>query len=270
MVSTGTLIAHTGARLVERWQVMEAPTPPADAGTGWTPLAHGRLLAQVEAALLERSLLVTRAQHALYGQQGAPGTRWFAVMDVRRAGDPVYGADYGLVLGVRNSHDRRFAAGLTVGSRVFVCDNLAFSGEVVLARKHTRFIERDLAGLVARAFGELSELWLTQAARITAYKAHRLHRVEVHDLVVRMVLAGVFPAASLPVVLRGYEDANRDGDTAWALFNAVTGLLGARGHGSARALPECVRRTTRLHGLLDVACGITPMKEIGAGTGVTL
>jgi hypothetical protein len=29
---------------------------------------------------------------------------------------------------------------------VFVCDNLAFSGEIKIARKHTRFIVRDLPG----------------------------------------------------------------------------------------------------------------------------
>jgi hypothetical protein len=33
------------------------------------------------------------------------------------------------VLGLRNSHDKRFPAGLVGGSAVFVCDNLAFSGE---------------------------------------------------------------------------------------------------------------------------------------------
>ena len=44
-------------------------------------------------------------------------------------------------------------AGLAVGAAVFVCDNLSFSGEVRLARKHTAHFERDLPQLVGRTIG---------------------------------------------------------------------------------------------------------------------
>src|SRR5713226_654707 len=42
-------------------------------------------------------------------------------------------------IGIRNSHDKSLRLGLTAGMRVFVCSNIAFSGEFtpVLA-KHTR------------------------------------------------------------------------------------------------------------------------------------
>ena len=44
-----------------------------------------------------------------------------------------------LALGVRNSHDKTFALGLTVGYRVFVCDNLAFHGDfMAVSRKHSK------------------------------------------------------------------------------------------------------------------------------------
>ena len=52
--------------------------------------------------------------------------------------------DYCWVLGLRNSHDKTFPAGIVAGASVFVCDNLSFSGEIKFARKHTRFIVRDL------------------------------------------------------------------------------------------------------------------------------
>ena len=45
------------------------------------------------------------------------------------------------VVGVRNSHDKSFPAGLVIGASIFVCDNLSFSGEVKLARKHTVHVE---------------------------------------------------------------------------------------------------------------------------------
>ena len=61
--------------------------------------------------------------------------------------------DYGLVIGLRNSHDKSFPASIALGSGVFVCDNLAFSAEVTIARRHTRFIERDLPRVVHTAVG---------------------------------------------------------------------------------------------------------------------
>lgn len=44
------------------------------------------------------------------------------------------------VLGLRNSPDKMFPAGIVAGASVFVCDNLSFSGVINLARKHPRFI----------------------------------------------------------------------------------------------------------------------------------
>ena len=62
--------------------------------------------------------------------------------------------DYAYVLGLRNSHDKRFPAGLAVGASVFVCDNLSFSGEIKIGRKHTRHPEpRPAADGVERGQG---------------------------------------------------------------------------------------------------------------------
>lgn len=55
------------------------------------------------------------------------------------------------MVGLRNSHDKRFLVGISFGSRVFVCDNLAFTGDHVVKRKHTANLKRDLPGLVHRA-----------------------------------------------------------------------------------------------------------------------
>ncbi len=61
------------------------------------------------------------------------GARFFGVLSLKSE----YG-DYSDTVGLRNSHDKRFPIGISFGSRVFVCDNLAFSGDRVIRRKHTR------------------------------------------------------------------------------------------------------------------------------------
>jgi hypothetical protein len=64
---------------------------------------------------------------------------------------------------LRNSHDKMFPAGVVAGASVFVRVNLSFSGEAKLAGKHTRFIVRDLPGLVAAGIGRMLEKWHDQA-----------------------------------------------------------------------------------------------------------
>ena len=90
--------------------------------------------------------------------------------------------DYCWVLGLRNSHDKTFPAGIVAGASVFVCDNLSFSGEIKFARKHTRFIVRDLPQLVSRSIGLLLAKWHDQDKRIEAYKEAEITDTEAHDL----------------------------------------------------------------------------------------
>src|SRR5205823_12089518 len=121
----------------------------------WVPIAHHRLLTGVQEALSRSGLHVVTEAHGL----AKDGNRYFGLLQVANGSNP---ADFDLVVGVRNSHDKSFPAALVLGASVFVCDNLSFSGEVKLARKHTAHIERDLPQLVDRAVGLLGGLRQTQ------------------------------------------------------------------------------------------------------------
>src|SRR5688572_4302520 len=155
------LVLHCGARHVERRAIEKARTPIAS--ETWVPIAHHRLLEQVESTLDSNSMTVTNQAHALWSD----GLRYFGLLEVSNGHSE---DDYGLVIGLRNSHDKSFPAAIAMGSAVFICDNLAFSAEVTIARRHTRFIERDLPGIVHTALGRLADLRAQQDARIGAYK----------------------------------------------------------------------------------------------------
>ena len=178
--------------------------------------------------------------------------RYFGLLEVVNGNGH---ADYGLVIGVRNSHDKQFPAGLAVGSAVFACDNLSFSSEIVIARRHTRFIERDLPGLVDQAVGRLGDLRGLQDERIARYKQTELTDMRAHHLVIRALDARVMPVTRVPHVLQewrrpSHEEFARDGKTVWRFMNAVTDST--RGSG-LMGLP---RRTQALHGMLDAVCGL--------------
>jgi hypothetical protein len=143
------LYLHCGANPVDRDQVATVATPART--ETWVPISHARLLAGVQQSLERQGLHIVTESHGLTRD----GNRYFGLLQVANGTNP---EDFGLVVGVRNSHDKSFPAALVLGASVFVCDNLSFSGEVKLARKHTAHIERDLPMLVDRAIGLLGDL----------------------------------------------------------------------------------------------------------------
>ncbi len=239
------LILHCGARHVERKVVEQAATPPPS--ETWVPVPHHRLLEQVESTLIGNGMTVANQANALWND----GQRYFGLMEV------VNGEthdDYALVIGLRNSHDKTFPAAIALGSAVFVCDNLAFSAEVTIARRHTRFIERDLPRVVHTAVGRLADLRGKQDERIRHYKDTEISDPAAHDLVIRAVDANVLPVTQVPAVLEEWRKPSHEefaeAKTLWRFHNAMTEIWKGR---NLAALPS---RSQALHGLLDSVCGL--------------
>jgi hypothetical protein len=238
------LTLHCGAATVEREQVGLVATP--DNTDTWFPIPHLDFVNRVETALSAAKMRITGEAHSLTKD----GNRYFGLFEI--ANEKTGAEDYSYVLGVRNSHDKSFPAGLVVGASVFVCDNLSFSGEIKIARKHTRFIHDDLPRLTCNAIGLLSEKWTLQGDRIAKYKETELGDKEAHDFIIRAVDAGAATVQMIPGILKEWrkpshpEFAPRN---AWSLFNGFT----ERAKESSLAmLPQ---RTISLHGLMDSQCG---------------
>ena len=70
--------------------------------------------ATVRRSTLPGGLRVVTESHGLTHD----GERYFGLLQVANGHDD---SDFGLVVGVRNSHDKRFPAALVVGASVFVC-----------------------------------------------------------------------------------------------------------------------------------------------------
>ena len=238
------LILHCGAHRVERDTVESISTPQPTAT--WTPIPHMELITRVESTLAATNLTIVSSAHSLTHD----GARYFGLMEIQSESGS---DDYCWVLGLRNSHDKTFPAGITAGAQVFVCDNLSFSGEVKLARKHTRFIIRDLPQLVGRAIGKLMEKWHDQDRRISVYKEKRLNHTTAHDLIIRATDVGVCSNRLVPAVLSEWRRPRHEEfqkRNVWSLFNAFTESL------KTGNLAELPKRTEALHGLLDNHVGL--------------
>jgi hypothetical protein len=239
------MLLHCGAETVTRDELFAVETPRAT--DTWFPLAHRDLLTEVQSQLTGAGFEIESAVHALSHN----AARYFGILQVRLPDTPT--SDYGWVIGLRNSHDKTYPAGLVAGSRVFVCDNLAFTGEVKLSRKHTRYAVRDLQHLTARAVGKLGDRFHQLDERITAYRAKPIPDPTAHDLVVRAVDCKAISPSQIPHVLREWRKPRYpefEDRTAWSLFNAFTEV-------HKRSNPHAViKRGEALYGLFDGATGI--------------
>ncbi|CAN5539875.1 hypothetical protein BH09VER1_BH09VER1_23950 [soil metagenome] len=236
------LLLHCGAQAASRAQVSAVVTP--EATESWHPISHLQLIQQVEKTLATNHLKIGTSAHSLTHN----GERYFGLMEIMGRN-----AETCWVLGLRNSHDKKFPAGVVAGTAVFVCDNLSFGGEVKLARKHTRHIVRDLPLLVEQGIGRLLEKWHDQTVRIAHYKDKRLRDVAAHDLVIRATDVGVCSNRQIPAILEEWRTPRYDafkGRNVWSLFNAFTETLKGGG------ISELPKRTEALHGLLDSHVGL--------------
>ena len=252
------MMLHCGASAATRDEVFDAATP--DATETHYPLPHGALIEVIETHVRASGFEIATEEYGLWKE----GARMFGVWGLTNGQDEH--SDFQLVMGVRNSHDKAFSAGLAVGSRVFVCDNLAFSAEIVIARKHTRFISRDLDRMVAEAAGKIAQARISQAQRIEAYKTTELDDAQVHDLIIRAVDAKVMANSYIAKVLGQWRESAHEefqARTAWSLFNGFTEVF-------KQTNPlDLTSRSVRLHGLLDMVTdafgveGATP--DFGGG-----
>ncbi len=244
---SANLMLHAGAQHVSLDDVIAA-TPPAPTNT-WYPIGYGDLVQTTRGSLEASGLKVAGEEYAMFGD----AEMFFGLLTLTG------GADYAVTVGLRSSYNQRFAASIAAGSRVFVCDNLAFSGEIRVNRKQTRFAYSDLQRMVMEAMGRLGGLWKDQATRFEAYKRRPLTDSEVHDLLVRSMDAKVMACAYIAKVLEEWRNPRHpefEERTVWSLFNSYTEAF------KATNPLDLTDRTVRLQGLLDSVVDATENKNL--------
>ena len=111
------LYAHAGASKLSRDQ-LGTILPPEPTET-FKPISHAELIHNVLDGLSYRHINVVRDEYAVSDD----GMKLFGVLDLETTFDEAR-----FSLGIRNANDKSMRLALTVGFRVFVCDNMAFVG----------------------------------------------------------------------------------------------------------------------------------------------
>jgi hypothetical protein len=240
----GTLVVHRGGWEATKADLASVPVP--ESTESYHPVPYGRFIEEVELHVPRFGLQVESSAFALARE----GSQMFGVLTCVN-GTP--SKDHGLAIGIRNSYDRSLSVGLVAGTRVFCCDNLAFSGEVKMQRKHTVHVFRDLPDLIYRMLSQVSLMRERIDKEIVRMKAEVLGPHRAHHLMVEAVRANVLPASRLPKVIEAWEKPAHEefaSRTAWSLFNAFTEIQKTSGprmqmEGSLR-LSQLFRRELQL------------------------
>src|SRR6202051_1263297 len=109
------LCLHCGGEGVSYDALRQLETPPAT--PTHVPIPHFRVVDMLRHTLGFYGHEITEEHHGLTED----GARYFGLLSLRST----Y-TGYEDAVGLRNSHDKSFPIGVAFGSRVFVCDNLAF------------------------------------------------------------------------------------------------------------------------------------------------
>lgn len=210
------LLLHAGGWEATKADLASVAVP--DETDSYVPVPYGRFVEEVELHVPRFGLTITDARYAL----ARDGMQMFGVLTCTSDGAR---SDYALAIGLRNSYDRSLSVGLVAGSRVFCCDNLAFSGEASTARKHTSNVFRDLPDLIYRMLSQVSSMQSRIHAEVAAMRSWKLTTEAADHLMVESLRRSVLPASNLPKVIDAWERPAHEEfapRTAWSLYNAFT------------------------------------------------
>jgi len=218
-----TFLTHRGSVRVSREQLTQFDAPQ---GTEtWKPVKHSELAKALHAELTRRGLGVRREQYAVQKQ----GSILFGTLDL----DWQDTDEYAAAIGLRTANDKSMSIQLAIGLRVMVCDNLAFSGDLIaLKRRHTAGL--DLSHELAGALDRYQEGVLRLHNGVERLKNTTISVEQAKVLVYDVFHQRLVPARLFHPVTQTLSETGRpDGLTHWGVHNAFTTHLKALPPGPA-------------------------------------
>lgn len=209
----GTLIAHAGAKKMGREELALLPLPLETATH--KPIPFIDVVTQLESALSYRHIQIVKEEFAATPDGG----KMFGVLEIN---SEFHGCR--CVIGIRNSNDKSMRLALTIGYKVFVCDNLAFKGSYspVLTKHSKSVVLTDLIDLgVARMQRNFEPL----SKQVEAWQATKIEDDEARLLIYQAYIGGdlkLSPRLMKPTHDAFFGDDRFEANTFWRLSNAFT------------------------------------------------
>lgn len=212
-MSEAVLVVNDGK--LTRDQLALVATPPGTATH--RPVPHIEVVQALIETLGFRHIGVVADEYAV----SRDGMKMFGVMELDQG---MQGARF--TLGVRNSHDKSFRLAVTVGYRVFVCENLAFSGDFspVLAKHSKHF---SLQNALSIGVDEMQRNFKPMVEAVDRWRDSQLSDVSARLLIYRAFIEGELEVSRhlAPRVHNLYFNPEHEEfapRTLWSLSNSFT------------------------------------------------
>ena len=210
----GTLVA-TGLTKIGRPELATLPVP--EATSTHKPIPHHQIVESLVQTLGFRHIGVVNEEYAL----SQDGMKMFGVLDLTTE---MEGCRF--AIGIRNSHDKSLRLGLTAGVRVFVCSNMAFSGEFTpVLRKHTKNV--DLTDVISLGVDRIQRNFEPMRLQVESWRQSQISDDTAKLTIYKAFVEGGLeaPRSLMPVVHRLYFEPQYpdfSARTMWSLSNAFT------------------------------------------------
>jgi hypothetical protein len=216
MSEISTLISNNGK--ITREELAQVPTPLGT--TTHRPVPHHEIVEALVETLSFRHIGIVGEEYAV----STDGMRMFGVLDLEAAFEGCRFA-----IGLRNSHDKSFRLSCTVGVRVFVCENLAFSGDFtpVLAKHSKHFLLQDS---LAVGVDRMQRSFEPMRRQVEAWREQQLSTATAKLVIYRAFVEGELdaPRHLAQAVHQLYFNPRYtefQPRTMWSLSNAFTSAL---------------------------------------------
>ena len=236
--STSTLLSYDGK--LTREQIALVPTPASTATH--RPIPHGEVISALIETLGFRHIAVVKDEYAV----SRDGMKMFGVLDLDSG---MHGCRFSI--GIRNSHDKTMRLAMTVGYRVFVCENMAFRGDFMpVLAKHSKHFS--LTSALSIGVDEMQRSFDATRMQVETWKQSQLSDVSAKLVIYRAFIESDLevpkhlarPVHDLYFNPQHEEFAPR---TLWSLSNAFTSAFK-----ELEPIPQ-FRATAKLGGFLETA-----------------
>lgn len=213
------MMIHRGAMYVNRHELDLVPLP--EETDSYQPVSHyqlaDRLLTIGQDILTDYCLVGEKYALARQGQQ------MFAFLQFGKEEE-----ELGLSIAFRNSYDRSMSVGLAIGASVFICDNLALTGDIAVMKKHTKNVWTSLEDLAISTIYKSQKNYRDIQVAAELMRGTPFSNADAFATLGLLFGRDIISLRQIPVVreewLRPGHDAFRERN-AWSFYNACTEAL---------------------------------------------
>ena len=208
-----------GSQQVKRDVLDLVPMP--DATDTYVPVSHYQLADRLTA--IGQDILT---DYTLIGENYAlarQGAQLFALLKFQKDN-----SEMALSIGFRNSYDRSMSIGIAIGASVFICDNLALTGDIAVMKKHTKNVWDSLEDLAITTLYKSGKNFEQLVEDSEMMKAHQLATEEGFRKMGQLFGEGILSPRQMTVVKNEWLHPSHEEFKArneWSFYNCCTEAL---------------------------------------------